>query len=45
MTSPMPDQSTMADRIAGFLDQYRLLDGDEKGEAAGPAPCRFWCGC
>ena len=33
MTSPMPDQSTMADRIAGFLDHYRLLDGDEKGEA------------
>ena len=33
MTSPMPDPSTMADRIAGFLDHYRLLDGDEKGEA------------
>ena len=29
----MPDQFTMADGIAGFLDYYRLLDGDEKGEA------------
>ena len=29
----MPDQSTMADRIARFLDHYRILKGDEKGEA------------
>ena len=33
MTSPMPDPSTMTDRIAGFSDHYGLLDGEEKGEA------------
>ena len=33
MTSPTSDQSTMADRIAGFMDHYSLLVGDEKGEA------------
>lgn len=33
MTSLMPDENALKERIAKFLKHFALLDGDEKGEA------------